>query len=420
VTSNVISTSTDPSGTQQKNAGEPAFRAQDEAWWNHIASFYPRSPDAIINLEHGYFGAMASPVQKALDDGNRLVNERLSPFVRGEYTLTYLDELRVRLASLIGATPEEILLTRSASESMQVLIGQYHDLKSGDAVLWSNLDYPAMKNAMRWLHERRGVTVIELQIELPVTPAELMSCYEDAIRNTPNLKLMLLSQVFPSNGQVAPVKEITALARSRGVDVLVDSAHALGQMPLDVQDLDIDFAGFNLHKWIGAPLGVGFVYIRKSALSKIEPHFGDRDFPNDDIRCRLHGGTPSIGAVLAVPAALEFHDWVGGAGVKAARFSLLRNYWMRRVADLPGLRLLSATQNGTSLASFTLDGMGAQELQQVLLQRFGIFTIARSIGHRDIVRATVAMTTTKEELDQFVDALTALSHQRHEKDRLTI
>jgi len=197
--------------------------------------------------------------------------------------------------------------------------------------------------------------------------------------------------------------------------VLVDGAHALGQMPFDVQELGIDFAGFNLHKWIGAPLGVGFAYIRKSVLNKIEPHFGDSDFPLDDIRCRLHGGTPSVGAVLAVPVALDFHAYAGGARVKAARFSLLRNHWMSRVAGLPGLRLLSPAESGSSLASFTLDGMEAQELQQALLHRFGIFTIARSIGHRDIVRATVAMTTTIDELNQFVDALTALSQQQHAK-----
>ena len=386
-------------------------RATDEQWWADIASNYPRSPDHIINLEHGYFGAMAAPVQQALDEANRMVNARLSPYVRGEFTNQFVGELRSRLAALIGATQEEIQLTRSASESMQVLIGQYRNLKPGDAVLWCNLDYPAMRSAMRWLQERRGVTTIELRFELPISRVELLARYAEAIRTTPKLKLMLLSHVYPCNGQITPVQEITALARAQGIDVLVDCAQALGQMPLNVEQLQLDFAGFNLHKWIGAPLGVGFVFIRKSKLHRIEPHFGDQDYPEDDIRSRLHVGAPAIGVVLAVPAALDFHAKVGGSSAKAARFALLRNYWMSRVSELPGLRLLSPSdaESSTSLASFTLDGMEPAALQKTLLEQYGIFTVARGIVHCDIVRATVALTTTWDELDKFVAALRDLS-----------
>lgn len=392
-------------------SADPAVLARDETWWQRIAECYPRSPDAIVNLEHGYFGAMAAPVQDAFVDGIRLVNERLSPFVRGEFSNRHVDDVRDRLAALINAERDEILLTRSASESMQILIGQYRDLKPGDAVLWCNLDYPAMRDAMRWLERRHGVTAIELRFELPVTREALLARYAQAMRDTPQLKLIFLSQVFPCNGQVSPVQEIVRLARAQGVDVLVDSAHALGQLPVDVQAMGVDFAGFNLHKWIGAPLGVGFVFIRKSKLTRIEPHLGNRSFAESDIRCRLYAGTPSIGALLAVPAALDFHAAVGGAPVKAARLAWLRTYWVSRVMHLPAFRLFSPldTGDGTALVSFGMEGMTAQELQQTLLQRFGIFTVVRSIGHDEIVRATVAMTTCIKELDRLIAALIALA-----------
>ena len=385
--------------------------ACDEDWWRQIAAFYPGSPDTVINLEHGYFGAMATPVQAALEQGIRHANAHLSPFVRGEFVLKHVDFLRTRLAELIHAAPHEILLTRSASESMQVLIGQYHGLKSGDAVLWCNLDYPAMRNAMRWLQQRRGITPVELQLTLPVSRDELLASYAAAIRDTSNLKLMLLSQVYPCNGQQVPVREIVALARERGIDVLLDSAHALGQVEVDVQSMGVDFAGFNLHKWIGAPLGLGFVFIRTSQLDKIEPHFGDRDYPADDIRCRLHIGMPPIGAIIAAPIALDFHARAGGTDGKAARLAWLRNYWMSRVAHVPGLRLLSPLESaeGTALASFEIIGMSARELQQTLLHRFGLFTVERNVGYTEIVRATVAITTRTSELDQLVAALTALA-----------
>jgi selenocysteine lyase/cysteine desulfurase len=385
--------------------------ALDAAFWEGVAALYPKSSSPIINLEHGYFGAMALPVQAAFEEAVRYANAHLSPFVRGEFTTQHVDILRSRLSKVINAAPHEILLTRSASESMQVLIGQYHGLQPGDAVLWSNLDYPAMRNSMAWLEQRRGVTALELQLTLPISHDALLEKYRDAIRNTPKLKLMLLSQVYPCNGQQVPVREIVALAREHGVDVLVDSAHALGQLAVDVQAMNVDFAGFNLHKWIGAPPGLAFVFIRESQLGKIEPHMGDKDYPADDIRSRLHVGMPPLGAILAAPAALDFHQSLGGAEAKAARLAWLRHYWISRVAELPGLRLLSplAAEHGTALAAFAIDGISARALQQALLERFGIFTVERNIGYTNVVRATVALTTTTDELDQLVTALIALS-----------
>jgi selenocysteine lyase/cysteine desulfurase len=378
-----------------------------------MTSEYSLSSSNIINLEHGYFGAMALPVQTAYEEGIRYANAHLSPFVRGDFTSKHVDILRARLAELINAAPHEILLTRSASESMQVLIGQYHGLKAGDVVLWSNLDYPAMRSSMAWLEQRRGVTPLALQLTLPLSNDELLETYKAAIRNTPKLKLMLLSQVYPCNGQQVPVQEIVAYAREHGVDVLVDSAHALGQVAVDVQTMKLDFAGFNLHKWIGAPPGLAFVFIRASQLDKIEPHMGDRSYPADDIRSRLYLGMPPLGAILAAPAALDFHAQLGGTQAKNARLAWLREYWLSRVAALPGLRLLSPreAEHGTALVAFAIDGISARDLQQTLLNRFGIFTVERNVGYTDVVRATVALTTTTDELDQLATALAVLSQE---------
>ena len=386
---------------------------RDEAWWRQVAAFYPAPPDAIVNLEHGYFGAMASPVHAAFEQAVRYTNEQLSPFVRGEFTRTHVDILRQRVAALIGAQPHEILLTRSGTESMQVLITQYHGLAPGDTVLWSNLDFPAMRTAMRWLAQRRGVTSTQVQLSLPIGDDEIMASYAQAMRQAVKPKLLLLSQVTPANGQQLPLKEIMALAREHGIDVLLDSAHALGQVDVDVQAMGIDFAGFNLHKWLGAPAGLGVVYIRASQLHKIEPHYGDDDYPLDDIRSRLHMGMPPIGAILAAPAALDFHARLGGTPAKNERLAWLRDYWVSRSAQLPGVRILSPldARRGTALVAFAVDGMSARELQQALLQRFGVFTVQRNIGDTDVVRATVAATTTTGELDQLVAALTVLSSE---------
>ena len=383
---------------------------RDDAWWRQVAAFYPAPPGGIVNLEHGYFGAMAAPVQAAFEQAVRHTNEHLSPFVRGAFTQQHVDLLRVRVAALIHVEPHEILLTRSGTESMQVLITQYHGLAPGDTVLWSNLDYPAMRTAMRWLAQRRGVTSTPITLRLPVGDDEIIARYAQAMRQASNPKLLLLSQVAPANGQLLPINEIMALAREHGIDVLLDSAHALGQAELDMQAMKVDFAGFNLHKWIGAPAGVGVVYIRASQLHKIEPHFGDDDYAPDDIRSRLHMGMPPIAAILAAPAAIDFHESLGGTAAKRERLAWLRNYWVSRAAQLPGVRLLSPLDaaRGTALVAFAIDGMSARQLQQALLQRFGLFTVERNAGHIDVVRATVAITTTTGELDRLVVALAVL------------
>ena len=390
-----------------------AGAVRDDAWWRQVAAFYPAPPDTVINLEHGYFGAMAAPVQAAFEQAVRYTNEQLSPFVRGEFTRTHVDIVRQRVAALIHAEPHEILLTRSGTESMQVLITQYHGLAPGDTVLWSNLDYPAMRTAMRWLAQRRGVTSTQVSLRLPVSDDEIIASYAQAMRQAVKPKLLLLSQVTPANGQQLPVRELMALAREHGVDVLLDSAHALGQVEVDVQAMGVDFAGFNLHKWLGAPAGLGVVYIRASQLHKIEPHCGDEDYPLDDIRSRLHMGMPPIGAILAAPAAFDFHARLGGTAAKNERLAWLRHYWVSRAAPLPGVRILSPldAERGTALVAFAVDGMEARDLQQALLQRFGVFTVQRNIGDADIVRATVAITTTTAELDRLVAALTVLSRE---------
>ena len=162
----------------------------------------------------------------------------------------------------------------------------------------------------------------------------------------------------------------------------------------------------------------GWALCISAPLHKIEPHFGDDDYRMDDIRCHLHMGMPPIGAILAAPAALDFHERLGGTPAKTARLAWLRDYWGSRAAQLPGVRLLSPldAQRGTALVALAVDGMDARALQQALLHRFGVFTVQRDIGDMDVVRATVAVTTTTAELDQLVAALTVLSSEANSSD----
>ena len=172
-------------------------------------------------------------------------------------------------------------MTRGATEAMQNLIVNYNRLQPGDSVLYADLDYDSMQFAMEWLKDRRGVGVFKIALPEPATRQAILDAYAKAISETPKLRLILLTHLSHRTGLVIPVKEIAAMARERNIDVILDAAHSWGQLEFDIADLGVDFIGFNLHKWIGAPVGLGFLYIRKGRLDINRPALWRRQFRSE-------------------------------------------------------------------------------------------------------------------------------------------
>src|SRR4029077_18060833 len=169
------------------------------------------------------------------------------------------------------------------TEALQLLIGGYNRVKPGDTVLYSDLDYDSMQYAMNALHARRGVDVVKFDVPEPATRQAVLDAYARALEANPKTKLLLLTHVSHRTGLIMPIAEIARMAKAKGIDVIVDAAHSWEQMDFKVGELEGDLAGFNLHKWIGAPIGVGFLYIKKDRLADIDRDLGDEDFPESDI-----------------------------------------------------------------------------------------------------------------------------------------
>ena len=260
---------------------------------------------SITNLENAYWNVMARPVAEEYFKKLAYVNRRNVPFVRGvmvdESLPRELERVRASVAKLINAEVDEIALTRCGTESLQDLIAGYNQLKPGESILFADLDYDSMQNTMLFLKERRGVEVATFALPEPATTSNILAAYEDVLRKTPKARLMLVTHLCHRTGLVNPVKEIIAIARRHGVDCILDTAQAVGQMPVDVKEIDADFAGFSLHKWVGAPLGTGAVYIRKSRLSDIEICLGNREDPSDDISSRVYSGPTTLRPRLRFP-----------------------------------------------------------------------------------------------------------------------
>jgi selenocysteine lyase/cysteine desulfurase len=394
-------------------ASSAASLARDEDFWREVAGYYDRT-EGIVNLEHGYWGKMAHPVQNAFIDATKMVNAQNSFYARKGYG----DDARLSVHSIaqaLGVNDDEIVITRNATEAIHNLIRQYKGLNPDDGVLYADLDYPSFKDTMLWLQQAYGVSTVEVQIPQRATQLEILNRYIKAFDSNPNLKLMLVTHVSNQHGLVVPVAEIAKEAKSRGIDVICDSAQSWGLLDYKIPDLNVDWAGFNLHKWIGSPIGVGALYMKRGSLDKIAPYPGESDPESSRASTRVHMATSNFASILTIPNAIDFHRSIGGEN-KEARLRYLRQLWTNEAESMGHIELLGGLdeQSWTGMGSFRLEARNsvadARELQQRLENEFGIFTVIRvGLASGSCVRITPQVFTSPDEISQLVDAMKKLA-----------
>ncbi|PQP00124.1 class V aminotransferase [Pseudomonas frederiksbergensis] len=390
---------------------ENTRRARDEGFWQTFADRYAVEPGPL-NLENGYFGRMSRTVVEEYQRNIELINRGNSVHVRQRFEQSESVKIRAQLAELIDAPAEAVAFTRNASDGLQSLIRNYNRLEPGDQVLLCDLEYDTVKGAMRWLARYRGVEVIEIEHHHPATFDSLLATYRDAFVRYPRLKLMALTHVTHRTGLVMPVQAIATAAREYGIDVILDGAHALGQIEFKLDELGIAFAGYNLHKWIGAPLTLGFIYIAPDRLADIDPDMGEMHFPVTDIRARTPYSTPNIPALLTLPLVFEEHHAMGGSVAKSTRLNYLRNRWVDAVRGLPGIEVMTPDDPrlycGITSMRFTRHA-DQQAMVDRLLNDYNLFTVVRSgAACGPCIRITPGLTTTADDMDTLARALSEL------------
>lgn len=393
--------------------GKPKDLAENEAFWSRVAQQY-RVPPNIINLEAGYFGLMSAPVLDAFHRNTDRANNGSSFFARREFPAIY-QATRQKVAAFVGAKVTELALTRNASEALQALIGQYNKVGAGDTVMYADLDYNAMQWAMNELAARRGATVAKLVIPEPATHENVLDAYRKALTSNPKTKLLLLTHCNNKTGLIVPVKAIVAMARAQGADVVVDAAHSFGQVPLSMADLDAEFVGLNLHKWIGAPIGAGAMFIRGDMMASIDRAHADESAAPTTIDTRVHTGTVNMAIMMTVPDALDFQASLGMAN-KAARLRYLRDRWVNAVRGVKGVDILTPDDPNMvgAITSFRLHGRGDaasnRAVTTALVDEFGIFTFTRTgVAKGDCVRVTPGLYNTAADVDKLAAALTKIA-----------
>jgi selenocysteine lyase/cysteine desulfurase len=382
--------------------------AQDEAFWKELRGKYRLTPD-YINLENGYFSMQSEPVLEAFIASVRRVNYEAARYFR---TVRVDDKARVRnqLATLAGCSPEELIITRNTTESLDTVISGY-DWKAGDEAVMAAQDYGAMLDHFTLMARRHGL--VNKVVQLPAHPKsddEIVQVYANAI--TPRTRLLMVCHLVNITGQILPVRKIADMAHARGVDVLVDGAHAFAHLDFRIPDLGADYYGASLHKWLGAPLGAGILYVKRDRIETVWPLYGEEATPAASIMKLNHTGTHPCHTDLGIEHAIAFHQTIGIAR-KEARLRYLQTYWTSKVRATPRIVLNTPAEPGRSaaIANVAVEGMAPAELATALFERYRVFVVAINRPEAGVrgVRVTPHLFTTTAELDVLVKALSELA-----------
>jgi selenocysteine lyase/cysteine desulfurase len=313
-----------------------------------------------------------------------------------------------KLALLAGCSKEELVITRNTTEALDMVIGGTH-WQAGDEAVMAEQDYGAMLDMFKLVAKRHGV--VNKIISVPNHPAsdeEIVNLYANAI--TPKTKLLMVCHIINITGQILPVKKICDMAHSKGVKVLVDGAHAFAHFKYSIPELNCDYYGTSLHKWLSVPLGAGFLYVKKENIPGVWPLFGPgADKKEDDIYRLNHTGTHPVHTDLAIANSIDYYLKIG-AERKEARLRYLQNYWTGKLRNLPNIILNTpAAERSCAIANVGIKGMKPADLADVLLKKYKIYTVAIDYANVHGCRVTPNIYTTPKELDQLVKALGELA-----------
>ena len=376
----------------------PIEAAMDEDYWGTIQQAFSVTR-GIINLNNGGVSPSPGMVTEAFVRYT-WQQEDATAYTMWQILEPQSETIRTGLAEMFGCSPEEIAITRNASESLEILLMGL-DLKAGDEILTTTQDYPRMLTTLRQREMREGLKLSLIKIPIaPKNADDIAAAFERAV--TPRTKLILVSHQINVTGQINPVKKICRMARSRGIETIVDGAHSFAQFDFRQGDLDCDYFGTSLHKWLYAPKGTGMLYVKKDKIPNVWALMASEDKNRGDIRKFEEIGTHSAAMRLAIGESILFHNAIGGKR-KEERLRYLSRYWMNNLKDIPqvGFNTSFDPTQSCAIANFKIEGIDSVALGGYLMSRFKIYTTP--IVHEEFtgIRITPNVYTTLWELDRF-------------------
>ena len=385
--------------------GNPKDIARDESYWREIQQGYT-ADRGIVNLNNGGVSPSPAIVQAAMKLHLDFSNTS-SSFSMWQMLEPLREPVRRRMARFFNCDPEEIALTRNASEGLQICQNGF-DLKAGDEVLTTTQDYGRMISTFKQRECRDGIVMKQFKIPIPAeNDREIVRLFEENI--TPKTKLILMCHMINITGQILPVKKVVNMARKYDIPVIVDGAHTFAHFDFDVNDLDCDYYASSLHKWLCAPHGTGMLYVRKEKIADLWPLQAPGECGKDDIRKFEEIGTHPAANYLAIGDALTFHQGIGSKN-KEERLFYLRDRWAKRLIKHDRIKLHTSLKpgKGCAIATVQIKGIDTVEVSKHLWKKYRIFVVAIKHPEFEGCRVTPHVYTTIEEIDRFSDAMEAI------------
>ena len=383
-----------------------AVLATDEDFWTGIRNGYKLKPD-YINLENGYYNFLPESLLENFIQQVRKVNYEGSYYMR---TVQFDNKKNIaaKLAALAGCSADELVITRNTTESLDMIIGGF-PWKEGDEAVMAEQDYGSMLEMFKQVARKVGIVNKIVSIpNHPATDEELVELYAKAI--TLKTRLLMLPHMVNITGQIMPVRKIADMAHNKGVQVMVDGAHAFAHIQFTIPELHCDYYAASLHKWLSTPLGAGILWVKKENVAAIWPLLAESERKPDDISRLNHIGTHPVHTDLAIEEAINYYLAMG-AEKKETRLRYLQQYWTSKVRHLSNVMVNTPEDplRSCGIANVGIRGMKPSVLAEILLKKYKIYTVAIDGANVQGCRITPNLFTLPKELDVLVTALKELS-----------
>ena len=374
----------------------------EENFWKSIRKDYLLKKD-YVNLENGYYCFIPQPTLNKYLEHVKRINFEGSYYMRNQLDLDKRKTAE-RLSNLVNCDKDELAITRNTTESLDLIISGFPWEKNDEAI-FAIQDYGSMQEMFKLTAKRRGI--VNKIISVPNQPEndeEIVSLYEQQI--TKKTKLIMVSHMINITGQILPVKKICEMAHSYNIDVLVDGAHCVGHIDVDIKDLNCDYYGSSLHKWLSAPLGTGLLFVKKEKISKIEPILAGHVHQRDNIMRLNHIGTHPVHSDLAINDAIDYLESIG-IERKQNRLRYIQRYWSDKLRFKNNIIINTPTeiQRSCGIANIGVKNKTPDELSKILFNEYSIFTVAIDYANVKGCRITPNIYTSEEELDYFVESI---------------
>jgi isopenicillin-N epimerase len=381
--------------------------APDGVYWEEIRKLYDFE-DGFIMMNNGTLGPMPRPVFNTLMRTFRV--QVTNPYDSYNYLPTFREAVRRKLAEFVNASPDEIALTTNTTEGINIVVNGL-DMKPGDEVLVTSLEHPGHINPWRLKEKRFGIKVVEAPMPLfPKSVPEIVDAFAKAI--TPRTKIISISHTVFITGLIMPLKELSRLAHDRGLLILADSAHGLGMMNLDMKELGIDFFMSSPYKWLGAPTGVGLLYVKRDVLDKVWPTIVSSGWDTTSIAAKLDPqGQRSDAILFALDEAMNFQNRIDRTRIER-RIKVLAGHLKQELAKIPGVELQTPTDPYLSagLTKFSMKGAEAAKLVEYLREKYNL--VVRTAGSPAAgtygVRVSTPIYVSTKEVDMVVEGVRTL------------